>query len=81
MIMYTAASRDGCAWDTFPDLAHSCTARRKLGARERTEFSLLTPDNAPGFTKIVQRIPVKIVPIPPGRERAACAPECRSMAR
>ena len=43
------------------------------------EFALLPPDNATGnFTKIVQRIPVKIA-IEPERMRspAVCAPACR----
>ncbi|KAF1033088.1 MAG: putative multidrug resistance protein EmrK [Pseudomonas sp.] len=47
--------------DTFPD--HDLTARvDTLAPASGAEFSLLPPDNATGnFTKIVQRIPVKIV--------------------
>ena len=44
------------------------------------EFALLPPDNATGnFTKVVQRIPVKIVLDPPARSRMSCAPACRSI--
>lgn len=46
--------------DTFPDVAlHACVD--SLAPASGLEFSLLPPDNATGnFTKIVQRIPVKI---------------------
>ena len=47
------------------------------------EFALLPPDNATGnFTKVVQRIPVKIVldARQPAR-RSCCAPACRSIRR
>jgi membrane fusion protein, multidrug efflux system len=46
--------------DTFPDIAlHACVD--SLAPASGLEFSLLPPDNATGnFTKIVQRIPVKI---------------------
>ena len=44
------------------------------------EFALLPPDNATGnFTKVVQRIPVKIVLDPGARSPASCAPACRSI--
>ena len=43
------------------------------------EFALLPPDNATGnFTKVVQRIPVKIVLDPRARSRSCCGPACRS---
>ena len=43
------------------------------------EFALLPPDNATGnFTKIVQRIPVKIVLETSERWPDVCAPACRS---
>jgi membrane fusion protein, multidrug efflux system len=47
--------------DTFPD--HDVEGRvNSLAPASGLEFSLLPPDNATGnFTKIVQRIPVKIV--------------------
>ncbi|HSZ50322.1 MAG TPA: HlyD family secretion protein, partial [Caulobacteraceae bacterium] len=47
--------------DTFP--GHTITAKvDSLAPASGLEFSLLPPDNATGnFTKIVQRIPVKIV--------------------
>ena len=43
------------------------------------EFSLLPPDNATGnFTKVVQRIPVKIVLDPdPTAGQTCCGPACR----
>ena len=42
------------------------------------EFALLPPDNATGnFTKIVQRVPVKIVLDDQQPERACCARACR----
>ena len=42
-------------------------------------FSLLPPDNATGnFTKIVQRLPVRIRVPATSRARACCAPACRS---
>ena len=43
-------------------------------------FSLLPPDNATGnFTKIVQRLPVRIqVPASRRRARGCCGPACRS---
>jgi membrane fusion protein (multidrug efflux system) len=46
--------------DTFPHLAlHACVD--SLAPASGLEFSLLPPDNATGnFTKIVQRIPIKI---------------------
>ena len=46
--------------DTFPDIRlHACVD--SLAPASGLEFSLLPPDNATGnFTKIVQRIPVKI---------------------
>jgi len=47
--------------DTFPGTQlHGCVG--SLAPASGLEFSLLPPDNATGnFTKIVQRIPVKIV--------------------
>jgi membrane fusion protein, multidrug efflux system len=46
--------------DTFPDVAlHACVD--SIAPASGLEFSLLPPDNATGnFTKIVQRVPVKI---------------------
>jgi membrane fusion protein, multidrug efflux system len=46
--------------DTFPNLAlHACVD--SIAPASGLEFSLLPPDNATGnFTKIVQRIPIKI---------------------
>ena len=46
--------------DTFPHVAlHACVD--SLAPASGLEFSLLPPDNATGnFTKIVQRIPIKI---------------------
>ena len=41
------------------------------------EFALLPPDNATGnFTKVVQRIPVKIA-LDPAVARSSCARACR----
>jgi len=46
--------------DTFPDLAVRGFVN-SIGPASGQEFALLPPDNATGnFTKIVQRIPVKI---------------------
>jgi len=52
--------------DTFPGTQlHGCVG--SLAPASGLEFSLLPPDNATGnFTKIVQRIPVKIV-LDPGQ--------------
>ena len=68
--------------DTFP--GSRCTAMSTaLRRRAAQEFALLPPDNATGnFTKIVQRIPVKIV----GRQErsarsARCGRACRSSRR
>ena len=44
------------------------------------EFALLPPDNATGnFTKVVQRIPVKITLDPAARSPWCCGPACRSI--
>ena len=59
--MCAAASRSTIAVDTFPGTTLKGHVD-SLSPASGLEFALLPPDNATGnFTKIVQRIPVKIV--------------------
>ena len=68
--------------DAFPDLkltGHVDSWSPGTGST----FALLPPDNATGnFTKVVQRVPVKIVLDPESRRLARwCGPACRSRRR
>ena len=67
--------------DTFPDVvvkAHVESIAPASGA----QFSLLPPDNATGnFTKVVQRIPVKLRLDPDNPLRGNCVRACRSSRR
>ena len=68
--------------DTFPgQVVHGLVD--SIAPASGQEFALLPPDNATGnFTKIVQRIPVKIVlRRDAGARRACCALACRSNRR
>ena len=65
--------------DTFPDhTVHGVVD--SIAPASGQQFALLPPDNATGnFTKIVQRIPVKIALARRGCARpACCVPACRS---
>ena len=64
--------------DTFPGT--SCMAIvDSIAPASGEEFSLLPPDNATGnFTKIVQRIPVKIAIDPHDPLAGSLRPACRS---
>ena len=66
------------AVDAFPDLklmGHVDSWSPGTGST----FALLPPDNATGnFTKVVQRVPVKIVLDQNASLGSSCAPECRS---
>ena len=83
------AARTTCAsartWSSTSTPTAACTAKGKVesvSAATGAKFALLPPDNATGnFTKVVQRVPVRIA-----RHRGAaarigrCGPACRSMA-
>jgi len=60
--------------DTYPDLDFSGTVFQ-LGSNTASEFSLIPPNNASGnFTKITQRVPVKISIQNPNPARIAFLP-------
>ena len=74
--------------DMFPGVESSSGHVDSIAPASGQEFALLPPDNATGnFTKVVQRIPVKIVLDPgrPARRRAAAGhvglPDHRHQAR
>ena len=65
--------------DTFPGATFNGHVD-SIAPASGQEFALLPPDNATGnFTKVVQRIPVKIVLDPAARLPASCGPACRSI--
>ena len=63
--------------DTFPGVVIKA-AVDSISPASGSQFSLLPPDNATGnFTKVVQRIPVKIALDPDNPLEGSCAPACR----
>ena len=70
------AGRRSRSTPTRPQAARPC--RRASRRRPAPVFSLLPPDNATGnFTKIVQRLPVRIAVPAEVAEQGCCAPACR----
>ena len=64
------------AVDALPEHAIQGTVE-SISPASGSVFSLLPPDNATGnFTKIVQRLPVRIRVPPAWPARACCAPAC-----
>ena len=76
--MCATASRSRSSIDGFPGVKLRGHVD-SLSPASGLEFALLPPDNATGnFTKIVQRIPVKIVLDDQSLWPACCARACRS---
>ena len=72
--MSAPASRSTIAVDMFPGVTFNGHVD-SIAPASGQEFALLPPDNATGnFTKVVQRIPVKIVLDPGERARGRTAP-------
>jgi membrane fusion protein (multidrug efflux system) len=67
--------------DTFPGMVISGSVD-SIAPASGSQFSLLPPDNATGnFTKVVQRIPVKLRLKPDNPLAGHCGRACRSRRR